>query len=149
MAVDQSNNDLDQPIPFSEDHGAAYEAIRGDWRISQKYRGAEDYAIGLEAGISRIVVKIKKWSETGIRDDSKQSFEGSAIHDEDVGHQLFEKDFSSIVKNDGLLETRKSNQSLFSVIQQSRNRSGFEGRWYHRLGLTESKTTARDHAEVM
>lgn len=84
-----------------KDHGAAYEAIRGDWRISQKYRGAKDYAIGLEAGISRIVVKINKWSETGIRDGSKQSFEGSAIHEEDVGYQLFEKDFSSIVKNMG------------------------------------------------
>jgi len=84
-----------------KDYGAAYEAICGDWRISQKYRGAEDYAIGLENGISRIVVKITKWSETGIRDDSKQSFEGSAIKEEDVGYQLFEKDFSGIVKKLG------------------------------------------------
>lgn len=84
-----------------KDHGEAYEAIRGDWRISRKYRGNEDYAIGLENGISRIVIKITKWSDTGIRDNSKQSFEGTAIHEDDFAYQLFEKDFSSIVKTLG------------------------------------------------
>jgi hypothetical protein len=84
-----------------KNHGAAYEAIRGDWRISKKFRASNDYAVGLENGISKIVLKIDKWSDKGIRDETKQSFSGKIIHDEDIGGQLFEKDFSDVVKNLG------------------------------------------------
>lgn len=84
-----------------KDHGAAYDAIRGDWRIRKKSRSDEDYAVGLENGISKVVIKIEKWNETGIRDDSKQSFQGVMIHNEEIGMQLFEKDFSGIVNNLG------------------------------------------------
>ena len=84
-----------------KNYGAAYEAIRGDWRIAKKFRTSEDYAVGLENGISKIVIKIDEWSDKGIRDDTKQSFNGKIIHDEEIGIQLFEKDFSDVVKNLG------------------------------------------------
>lgn len=84
-----------------KNHGVAYEAIRGDWRISKKFRTSEDYAVGLEKGISKIVLKIEKWNDNGLRDETKQSFEGVVIHEEEVGTQLFEKDFSDVVKNLG------------------------------------------------
>jgi hypothetical protein len=84
-----------------KNYGAAYEAIRGDWRIAKKFRTSEDYAVGLENGISKIVIKIDEWSDKGIRDETKQSFNGRIIHDEEIGMQLFEKDFSDVVKNLG------------------------------------------------
>lgn len=80
-----------------------YRAIRGDWPIAQKFCGDQDYAVGLVDGISRIVIKIDEWLKEGIDDNHKhkKSFIGREIHIDPIGSQLFEKDFSDVVRGLG------------------------------------------------
>ena len=76
-----------------------YDAIRGDWRISEKFQ-SNGFAVGLIDGISRVVIKIEKWGR-GINDQAKVSFAGAIVNSGPTGEQLFEKDFSGIIKDLG------------------------------------------------
>lgn len=75
-----------------------YEAAQGDWRIKNKHHLViGSYAVGLLNGISRVVIEIEGWSD-GVNDKKKKSFQGKVINGSELGRQLFEKDFSNIIK---------------------------------------------------
>lgn len=76
-----------------------YESIRGDWRISEKSQ-TNGFAVGLVDGISRVVIKIEAWNK-GLKDKAKASFTGTNADRCSIGKQLFEKDFSNIIKDIG------------------------------------------------
>lgn len=76
-----------------------YDAIRGDWRISKKFQ-TSGFAVGLIDGISRVVIKIEGWGK-GVNDEKKSSFSGNHADNCLIGEQLFEKDFSGIIKDLG------------------------------------------------
>jgi len=77
---------------------AAFEATIGDWSIkNQNQLKAKGYAVGLANGISKVVIEIQDWEER----DGRKVIKGKAINDTEIGKQLFEKDFSCVIKGVG------------------------------------------------
>ena len=78
---------------------SAYEAVRASWKIRESKCILPAYAVGLVKGISRVVVGIKSW-HPGLSSPNKKSFQGVQLDEtSEVGKQLFEKDFSRLLKN--------------------------------------------------
>lgn len=79
-----------------------FDATVGDWIISNQHCQLKEdepqYAIGLSRGISRVVIQISKWMDTS---DNKKKMAGDNISDSEIGLELFEKDFSSIITDVG------------------------------------------------
>ena len=77
-----------------------FDATVGYWTVGKKFRDINGYAIGLEDGISRVVIKINKW-RPDIKNSKKYVIDGEVINHTEIGSQLFEKDFSIITQAAG------------------------------------------------
>ncbi|NOT65708.1 MAG: hypothetical protein HOP06_06750 [Methylotenera sp.] len=79
-----------------------YEATIGDWIIGNEHCQIKEdepqYAIGLNRGVSRVVILISKW---GVVLDNKKKIMGENINESEIGKQLLEKDFSQIITGVG------------------------------------------------
>jgi len=77
-----------------------FDATKGYWRVGKKFREMGGYAVGLEDGISRIVIKINQWRPDENYPD-KYVIHGVQDNDSEIGSQLYEKDFSAITQKSG------------------------------------------------
>ena len=77
-----------------------YDATIGYWIVGKDFRNTNGYAVGLEEGISRVVIKINQW-RPDTNNPKKWVIDGVEDNNSEVGMQLYEKDFSSITQNAG------------------------------------------------
>lgn len=79
------------------------ESVIGDWKIDKRklaqVENRNEYGVGLVNGIAKIVIKIKGWSESKSV-PGRKIFDVKCINEvEGVGSELYQKNFSKIVKD--------------------------------------------------
>ena len=74
-----------------------YDATIRAWDIAPKYRDIPGYAVGLENGFSRVVIKINHWVPDKIL-PKKCAIDGVEDNSSEIGSQLYEKDFKKILR---------------------------------------------------
>lgn len=76
-----------------------YDAVRQYWTISSRYRRIPATAVGLVAGISRVVVEIDKWEDAVWNGKLKCRFSGQILGGTSQGHDLLDRDFRRVITN--------------------------------------------------
>tara|TARA_B110000503_G_scaffold43581_1_gene71239 strand:+ start:625 stop:1482 length:858 start_codon:yes stop_codon:yes gene_type:complete len=73
-----------------------YDATIRAWGVGAKHRDIPGYAVGLEDGFSRVVIKINQWVPDTI-EPKKYAIDGVENNSSEIGSQLYEKDFKAIL----------------------------------------------------